>query len=323
MPLTRRLPEDFDYKMCAVRICPIMRCYRHGFNDEKCTEYNLDRCKKYKGWAIGSERFYKGAITIVEYYNVSRFKTLPVLHTRVMRNDIPFYYDTGTRHFQFMHCPTGLWGTWTLNLHLFSRLLWDVRCDSGKVLDEYFAEYFPTTSKYTRPFYEHLENAFCNIHALKWGSIYGLSVLCLDNNDVLFPKEHFQYEISHPEKNDAPDLLEIVKEIALAREQIDMALLKCGDDVEQKRLREDERRFFYGESMVNLFYHMYRTMMFHRRDEEALAKREFIYVEEMAERLRTVTDFVHVASCDSSAKDGFEATMVLKGYEFLKERYGK
>lgn len=210
-----------------------------------------------------------------------------------------------------------------MNLHLLSQLLWDVNCDSGKVLDDYFTEYFPTTSKHTRSFYEHLENAFRNIHVLKWRSNYVLNEQSLKDGDALFPNEHFQYEASHPEKNDALDLVEIVKEIQLAREQIDAAMLECSDDVEQKRLLEDERRFFYGESMVNFFYHMYRTAMFHKRNEEALARREFIYVEQMAQRLKTVTDFVHVASSDSSAKDGFEAVMVTKGYEFLKEKYGK
>jgi len=48
-----------------------------------------------------------------------------------MAADIPWYYQTGARHFHYMHVPTGLWGTWRINQYLMGRLLWNVAAAFG------------------------------------------------------------------------------------------------------------------------------------------------------------------------------------------------
>ena len=57
-----------------------------------------------------------------------------------MAADIPWYYRTGTRHFNYMHTPTHLWGTWTLNQYLLARLLWDAGTDTDALLKEYLPQ---------------------------------------------------------------------------------------------------------------------------------------------------------------------------------------
>ena len=56
---------------------------------------------------------------------------------------------------------------------------------------------------------------------------------------------------------------------------------------------------------------------------EELAKHEFRYVEQAVEKLKKVTDIVHVASRDASSRNGFEATQSVRLYERNKEKYGQ
>jgi hypothetical protein len=110
--------------------------------------------------------------------------------------------------------------------------------------------------------------------------------------------------------------------LRLARKQIDAALIQCSDEKEKLRLIEDERRFAYGESMLNFFYRLVRTAMFHNRDNQVLAKHEFAMVKKHAEELKQVKDLIQVASEDSNDENGFTATQMVDVYELYDERYG-
>ena len=94
----------------------------------------------------------------------------------------------------------------------------------------------------------------------------------------------------------------------------------------QSRLLEDDRRFAYGEAMVFFYYHLVRTALLHRRQETALARREFLRVEEYAAKLRGITDLVapleNRSSGDANAADGFEATQAESAYAFFRQKYG-
>ena len=143
---SKPLPVDFDYENCLVTYFPIERCYVHTLADPACTEINDPLRKDLQGWTTGAGRKYTGSVLIGEYYNVSSFKSLPVLFTRMMAADIPWYYQTGARHFHYMHVPTRLWGTWRLNQYLMGRLLWNVHADAPGILDEYFKRSYPMKS---------------------------------------------------------------------------------------------------------------------------------------------------------------------------------
>ena len=229
-----------------------------------------------------------------------------------------------------MHSLSRLWGTWTLNQYLFSRLLWDTNTDVDALLDEYFRLYYPTTSEHTREFYEYLEAALANVKTFKHGvdiagdGLYLLRRRLANKDEELLFTEHLHYEAYHPAKNDGPDFVEMISGMQLARKEIDAALMLCSDKDEQLRLLEDEHRFAYGEAMVSFYYHIVRTALFYRKDNDALARNEFSYVERFADILREVTDLVHVSSNDANARNGFEATQdAIKAYDFFKEKYGK
>ena len=329
-PPTKPLPADFDYQNCLITFFPIYRCYAHTFADKKCTEVNQKILRDYKGWVEGKDRFFKGQMFIGEYYNVSAIKSLPVLYSRVISADIPWYYNNGARHFNYMHTPTRLWGTWTLNQYLLGRLLWDHKADSAEIIDEYFRLYYPTASQTTRQFYQHLEDAMANIKVLKHYVLdesnkdgrYSPRMKLLNDKEELFPFDHIKYDVYKPKLNDGPDVVEIVDLMRLARKDIDAALLECTDETEKLRLAEDERRFEYGELMTGFQYHLIRVVLFHRSGDEALASREFQYLDIYANRLKQIVDLVQVSSSHGNAKDGLEASYAQPIYEELAKRYG-
>ena len=332
-PPTRPLPDDFDYNNFSLTFFPIERCYVHPLADPSCTEINRILLGVYQKWTMGQGRYYKGSMFIGEYYNVSSLKSLPVLFPHIMAADIPWYYRTGARHFHYMHTPTRLWGTWTLNQYLLARLLWNTETNVDTLLDNYYRRYYPTTTEHTRAFYRHLEKATANIKPLKHyvgikgilnidGIRYILRKRLIEDSTSIFPLEHFRYDVYKPVLNDGPDLVEIMAEMALARREIDAALMQCSDATEQARLLEDESRFAYGEAMFGYYYHLIRTALFHRRRNTTLAGHEFKLVEQFAERLRGVTDLVQVSASHANAKNGFDATQTEEEYNFFKERYG-
>ena len=332
-PPTIPLPDDFDYENFSMTFFPIERCYVHSFADPECTEINHILLENYQGWTMGQGRLYKGSICIGEYYNVSSLKSLPVLFPHIMAVDIPWYFRTGARHFHYMHTPTRLWGTWTLNQYLLARLLWDTETNVDALLDDYFHRYYPTTTERTRAFYRHLEAATANIKPFKHyvgikgvlnidGIRYILRRRLIEESSEIFPLEHLHYDTYHPTINDGPDMVEIIDAMRLARSDIDAALMQCADETEQARLLEDERRFVYGEAMFFFYYHLVRTAIFHRRHNETLARREFLLVERFVERLQGITDLVQVSSSHANSKNGLEATQAVDEYKFFKEKYG-
>jgi hypothetical protein len=328
-PPQRPLPSDFDYDNFSVTFFPIERCYVHSLADPACAEINRFLLEHYQGWTMGAGRQYKGSILIGEYYNVSSFKTLPAVFPSIMAADIPWYCRTGARHFHYMHTPTHLWGVWTLNQYLLARLLWNAESDADAVLEEYFRRYYPTTFEHARRFYRYLEQATANLKTFKHYAgpdRYSLRRRLTDDSAEMFPLKHLHYEAFHPETDDGQDIVEMVDAMRLARREMDAALMECGDETEQARLREDDLRLEYGEAMTQFNYHLVRTAVFHRRHHSAMASHEFRRVEKYAEQLRRITDLVAPLdgrpAGDANAADGFEATQAVNVYEFFRERYG-
>ena len=330
-PPTRPLPQDFDYENISMTFFPIMRCYAHSFADPACTECNQLLLEDYRGWSGGQDSFYKGSIFIGEYYNVSNIKTLPVLFPRIMAVDIPWFYRNGARHFHYMHTPARLWGTWTLNQHLMGRLLWNVNADADVILDDYFSRYYPTTTRITRSFYQHLERATASIKPLKHyirsegkpKDRYTMRFALTSEDFEFFPTKHFRYENYHPLTNDGPDLIEMMESMRLARGKINDALSACTDTIEKARLVEDERRFAYGEAMYKFYYHLLRTAMFHRKGNKEQARKEFVEADRQADKLRGIVDLVNVAFRHANAPNGYEASYLQGAYELYRKHYGQ
>ncbi len=327
-PPTKPLADDFDYANCFVALYPIERTYTHAFADPNSTLVNRHLVERYRLWTHGEDRTYKGDMLIGEYYNVSSFASLPLVFARIMEADIPWYHAHGTRHFNYMHTPVRLWGTWALNQSLMAALLWDVNTDVDTFLDAYFRGRYPTTTKIARRFYEHLEAASSNMKAFKhytWGYSLrrALHAAIKKKEAELFPREDLQYFTHHSPKNDGLDVVEIVAEMRAAREAIDEALMRCTSDVERLRLLEDERRFAYGEAMVEFFHRTVRTILFHQKGIKDSAMREFAHLERIAGRLKDMTDVTHSAGEHANFENGLAATQIIRVYDFLKDTYRK
>ncbi len=53
-----------------------------------------------------------------------------------------------------------------------------------------------------------------------------------------------------------------------------------------------------------------------------MARHEFIYAKEFAEKLRGITDLVQVSYYNPECKDGFDASQAEDVYKFFKKKYG-
>jgi hypothetical protein len=320
VPPSCPMPQGFDSENFSMTFFPIERCYDHALADRSCTQFNSRLARNYLRWVTGESRHYKGTMFIGEYYNISYLKSMPMLYTRIMAVDIPWYHRTGTRNFHYMHTPTRLWGTWTLNQYLLSRLLWNVATDAHVVVAEYLERFYPSTQDMAKHFYANLELAMAGFKAL---SLWGWKNNLMNPSKAIIKKGHSEHEIMHTLPNHGADILEMKKYMETARNNLDAALSASRNDGERARLLNDERRFVYGELMVDFHYHLFRTAMFHHAGDVANARRAFEALTQATEQLRSITDLVQVSSSHANADNAFQATQAVDLYEFFNDKYGK
>ena len=203
------LPADFDYETCSATFYPISRCYVHNFDDPKCPR-NANYRQKLYGWTGDPKRHYRGKLVIGEYYNVSRYKSLPLCLMHGMAHDIPYYYQAGARCFQYMHVTTGHWGNKSLTNYQMARQLWDVHTDCESLWKDFFARRYGPAADLMRRFYESLEQMLSNVEPLKGWSSNLASRLEAGDKD-LFVEPHLRYRREPGVPCDAPTLVEMVE----------------------------------------------------------------------------------------------------------------
>ncbi|MDH7568491.1 MAG: DUF4838 domain-containing protein [Armatimonadota bacterium] len=317
-PPTRPLPDGFDYAGCLATFFPIGRCFAHTLNDPSCTEFNAPYVKLLHGWAADPARLYRGQLVIGEYYNVSGFKCLPALHTRVIASDVPAYYQRGARHFHYMHVPTGFWGPRALTHSLLAHLLWNPAANVEAIRRDYFTTRYGTAAAEMRAFYDDLETALCNIRAWKYGLVRRLE----SGQSDLFPSKHLKYEETHPENNDAPD---VVQTLALLR--------RCGTRLQrttrlplgkrhQARLAEDAAVFTYADRTFRFYDALIRTHWAVHRADLTAARAAFAEARQLAEALRADTQSARWASSHANARNAFEASGAVRAYARLQAACG-
>ncbi|MFD2255702.1 DUF4838 domain-containing protein [Luteolibacter algae] len=324
-PPQKPLPEDYDYENSSVSFFPIRRCFAHPFADDKCSELNHSQLEAYESWIESNGGRFKGSMFIGEYYNISKFKSLPLVFTNVITTDVPWYFENGARHFHYMHVPTKLWGTWSLNQYLLGRILWDVKLDTPQFLEDYYQSFYPTTADTTRQMYEQLEIVSANMKILKHdvGTPWHFNLAENFLKGDMFQLEHFKYEPTASSINRAPSMVEVMQAATKAHDLMKKSLAECADETERKRLLEDNRRVEYGYHMAMYLYHIVRTAMFHQEGNTKLARAEFIKLEAHANKLRQVTELVNVSAEDANSKNGFEAAHSVKQFNTFKKLYGK
>jgi hypothetical protein len=321
-PPTHAPPIDCDSTGFTMGFFPIDRCYAHAIADSTCTEINKSFAQDIRAWAMDAKRNYRGPLGVGEYYNIGEFKSLPIVLTHVIASDLPWYYGQGVRDFMTMHAPTRLWGTWTLNHVLMSRLLWDPTANSQAIVAEYYARYYPSSPTDMRAFYEALERATANLKILKHrvnvhGQIFDLDRQ-LRSRGSLLPLEHLQERSIHQNENDAPGLRDMEQALATARGALARARSTVSGGVERARIEDDARRFDYGEATILFIVHLIRCTEDVEHRNLRAAKEEMATLSPLAERLGNVTDIVQVASSHANATNGLEATRLADVYEKLK-----
>ncbi len=324
------LPEDFDYENCYVIYFPIERCYVHNFNDESCTETNINLLKKYNQWTIGEERNYKGDVFIGEYYNVSSFASMPIILSSIIANDIPFYYNSGTRHFYYMHITSGKWGILTLNNYQYAKMLWDPFLDVNNLRDEYFNCYYKGLSEQMKLFYNKLENATSNMKFIKHYQEYedvrhSLFRKLRELDDNIFPLKHVQYDFRYDDPNAGISLVETVDLIKECRKIIDEVIINTSensiiDDFVIHHIMEDHMRFTYGEHMIMFYYYMVRTLITLKNGNQKLSKISFKLARYYGEHLRTMTEPLQNCPYGENFVNGLKASWIEEIYNKLNKK---
>ena len=162
-PPTRPLPEGFDYDGIMGSFFPIHRCYVHALDDPACTEFNRPYCDYLKAWH--ESPFYRGKFIIGEFYNISGFRDLPILFTRVMERDIRYYYANGARAMHYMHIPIANWGPRAITNYQYARMLWQPEVNVPELIEEYLGLRYEKAQAPMREFYASLERAMLNVPA--------------------------------------------------------------------------------------------------------------------------------------------------------------
>lgn len=320
-PPTRPLPDDFDYHACAATFYPISRCYVHNIDDPKCPR-NEKYQKLLDGWLLNPDRHYRGQVEIGEYYNVSRYKSLPLCLMHAMAHDIPYYYKTGARYFQYMHVTTGRWGSKSLTNYQMARQIWDVNTDCQALWSDYFSRRYGPAAGVMRQFYESLEKMLDNVEPLKgWSS--NLASRLQAGEEQLFVEPHLQYRREPAVEADAPTLVEMVEHGRNCRTLINRAAAMELPDRIKARVAEDERTFTYAERTLAYYDACVQAFMLGRSGQREQGRRHFDEAKRLADLLRQDTwsvdlSFIHD---EPFPLDAFHSTYAAGALQHLQNLY--
>ena len=322
-PPTKPLAADFDYENNIGTFYPILRCYGHVLDDPYCTEYNTKNWAEITAW-VRPDCLFKGRNFMAgEFYNMSGFKSLPVLHTRTMAHDIPLYYSIGVRGFHYMHTPTRLPGPKRLNNYLLARLLWNPQADTKAVLADYFERFYGEDAGAMSRLYDRLEYALSSVKQWKFDLNFGIQPKAgRAARAELFHEQHLRLTEQHPALNDGVDLEESVNALAECRRLMGAVLMKARDETMIRRLREDERNLRYAENTANLYYFVSQAVLAKRAGDTAAARRFYRASVPHAEGLKSEVLLVQTASAHANSPNGLEASRIAQAYVQLGKDLG-
>lgn len=304
-PPTRALPQGFPPPYCMATFYPIRRCYVHRFDDPACAvndKYN----RQLAGWVRDPQRYYRGQLAIGEYYNVSRFKCLPICFMHSMATDVPYYYhQAGARTFDYMHVTTARWGSKALTNYQMARQLWDVQTDCETLWRDYFARRYGPAAGVMRHFYQTLEEMLCNATELK----YGLAVRLEKGSPELFPNAQLRYRREPDQECHGPTFLEMLDHARRCRQLLsEVTALELRAEI-KTRIAEDEQCFAYGERTLDYYHACVQAYTAIRAGQTAAAKTHYAEAQRLADLLRADT----VSTSDSSSHANAENALLASG----------
>ena len=315
-PPTRPLPADFDYATCSGVFAVIFRCYVHNIDDPTCAR-NAHYQRLLHGWTTDPDRHYRGRLVLGEYYNVSRYKCLPICFMHTMANDIPYYHKVGARYFHYMHVNMVDWGSKALTNYQMARQLWDVDTDCEALWDDYFARRYGPAAGTMRQFYESLEKMFANVTPLRnWrGFVRRLD----EGKEDFFQDSHLRYKRGPGVESRGPTLLEMVAHGKTCRELLRRAKAAELPERIEARIAEDDRLFTYGERTLLYYDACIRAFPFLRAEKIEDARRPYAEAKRLARLLEKDTISTSTAGCHASAPNAFVGTCAAGALERLAE----
>jgi hypothetical protein len=327
-PPSRPVPAAGDERDLMVTFFPYYRCYAHALADPSCVEMNQRLEAAWQGWAAASGRTYRGPVGVCEYYNVSWFKTLPLVFPHVIARDVADARAAGARLFSYMHVPTSRWGTWRLDHLVLSEALWAPGFDVDSLIADYTARAYPGSGAEALSFHSALETATANIFAIELtvGGVFAVAGHPEGRLGVrsmpLFPYAHLPYTAAPRDVNAAPAWSEVTAAMRTARTALDRARRVARTPDERARLDDDARRFEYGELTFALYD---RLVLLARADHGEAGidvRRALTQADSIAARLKGVRDVVQVAGTHADAADGLEASHVAPTLTYFHSRFG-
>ncbi len=321
-PPTKRLPRDFDYAATALFIYPIERCYNHSMFDTTCTEVNVALCQKIGNW-VAKDCPYKGKLYLGEYYNISRFRDLPLVFTTVMRFDIPRYYKLGIRGMNYMHTRTSHLGAQTLLNYEFAYKTWKPMMAVDTLIADYFAHHYAGASDVMQDYYEKIEEVFANVKAWRYELCDRINLMARgEYQGPLMPlktfHDHFGIEERFLDRNDGVDWERSYQLIHDARHVLDAALEKELRNVVLDRIIEDEYQLRYAEMTIQLYDHVIRILTL--GDEEPEMREEAVI--RLREAARGLAQY-EIHSPALGMTNGLEATGIGEAVELLLGKFGQ
>jgi hypothetical protein len=313
-PPTRALPAGFPPPYCLGTFFPIRRCYVHRLDDPACAT-NAKFCQQLTGWTQDEGRHYRGAMSIGEYYNVSRFKCLPICFMHTMATDIPYYHRMGGRLFDYMHVTTGHWGNKALTNYQMARQLWDVKTDCEALWGDYFMRRYGPAAVTMRQFYETLEPMLSNSNELK----YGLATRLERGAADLFPTPHLRYRREPGVACEGPTLVEMIEHSRRCRQLLGQAAAIGLSPRIKARIAEDEQAFAYGERTLAYYDACVQGFQEIQAGHREATRVHYAEAQRMAELLRRDTVSTNESSSHANAENGFAATGACKAVERLRK----
>ncbi len=258
------VPENIRNSGDYIIYYPIMRCYKHCF-DEKCC-YNELYAGHLKNWK-------DIPIMIGEYYNVSRYEDLPIVFSKTMKKDIPDYKKMGVTGMTYMHLPMINWGVRNLTESLYAQLQWDIETDVDEYIKQYYIDRYEFYADKMSKVYDLIEDASAYIASQRaWGEKPLLTHLMrwdgLTPKKKLYQDDHLAgnaVEIGKKAARDLKEAYDIVmdcwqKEIEKSADRVD-SLSGAVNPVEMQKnfkmsvlgnLEEDIASLRYGINMMNI-----------------------------------------------------------------------
>ena len=313
-PPTRPLPENFPPDYCMATFYPYRRCYVHCLDDPACAR-NDKYCRQLVGWTRDPARHYRGQLAIGEYYNISRFKCLPICFMQTMANDIPYYYRAGARTFDYMHVNTSGLGSKALTNYQMARQLWDVRTDCEALWSDYFARRYGPAAATMRRFYESLEPMFSNADQLK----YSLATRLDRGMEEFFPTDHLRYDRQPGVECKGPTLLEMIEHGRRCRQLLDEARALDLPSRVKVRIDEDERCFEYGERTLDYYNACIQAYREARAGHTDAARPHYEEARRLAELLRRDRLSTQTSSSHANAENALVASGASDALDRLAE----